>query len=173
MKKLLIFALGLASLSSLADSFVALHAETPKYTIKADAEFQRLIGTDLKNCAVTLNLNAEKTAIEFKMGILGSNFEYFGWDMYLPLEDFPLRTGYSKEFKTPGMSTMLLQYDGTTLSFHFLKRDGLWNTIHPFELKIDSHLTTPHSLKASLEGYETDFLGRPKKHVIEQCNFDK
>ncbi len=122
-------------------------------------------------CEFKSGLNEEGNAILLQIGIEGSNWDFFGWDMPIPLADFPLKAGYHRDYRVPGMSAMELNYDGVRMNFTFIKKGGLWNMISPFTLEIDPTLTQPKAFKGVIAGFDKDLFGNPVKHAIQECHF--
>jgi hypothetical protein len=162
-------ALTLTIHSTFASSFTPISVDTTKFKMKTSNEFRTQVGANHTACRVLTRFNQELDAIEFRMGILNSNFDYFGWDMNIPMSDFPLTAGYSRELYLGG-TPMILSFDGTKLSFEMKKQDALYTRIFPFELIIDGELQTPKSFKGSMAGWEMAF-GKPKVHVSQECIF--
>ncbi len=170
MKKLgLLVILFVASLAW-GHSFAPVTVKTNKYKLYESAGFKS-DEVDHKECAVATSLNQSGEAILLRMGVIGSTASYFGWDMEIPLKDFPLKKGYQKTFATPGLSTMLLTYNGIELKFQWLRKSGLWNMIYPFTLTTDAELKVIKSFKGNLQGYDTNIFGNPVNHISEECQF--
>lgn len=123
-------------------------------------------------CRMETRLNEAADAIVMNVGVMGSDYDYFGWDMPIPLSDFPLQAGYHHEYRVPGMAKMNLDYNGTTLLFSLVKRTPVYTMIFPFSLEIDPSLTTPKTFKGEVSGFEKDVFGRPLKKVTEECHFN-
>lgn len=170
MKKICLFIFIMTGTFAGAQSFSPVVVKTNKYKLYESAGFKS-DEADHKECAVATSLNQSGDAILFRMGVIGSTASYFGWDMEIPLKDFPLKKGYQKTFATPGLSTMLLSYDGTQLKFQWVHKSGLWNMIYPFTLTVDSELKTVKSFKGNLMGYDTNIFGNPVNHISEDCQF--
>jgi hypothetical protein len=166
---ILSFVLTTLSFSAYSTEFKPIKIDTNKFKINAYGDFRSEVGQDLKICRIETNLNTDIHAVEFKMGIVDSNFQVFGWDMNIPVADLPLKKGYSRKLILGG-SPMILTYDGATLSFQYLPEDELLTRIYPFELVIDENLQNPKAFKGSLEGWEMSGK-HPKKHVVEECQF--
>jgi hypothetical protein len=160
----------IVSYSSLAQTFSPIKVQTAKFKMKTSREFTPN-RDELTSCQIQTTLNAEKSLIEFRMGIVGSEVSYFGWDMNIALSEFPLKAGFKKIFKTPGVSGMILTYDGSKLNFEWDKATGLWNRLYPFSLTIDPELKSPKKFEGRLEGYEMTIFGKPKKHIVQTCDF--
>ena len=122
-------------------------------------------------CHFDSALNEAGDAIILQLGIEGSDYDYFGWDMPIPLNDFPLKSGYHHEYRVPGMAKMNLDYDGKTLNFSWVKKTPLFTVIFPFSIEIDPNLTMPKLFKGIVAGYEKDMFGHPIRKISEECTF--
>ncbi len=149
-------------------SFTPTYVETEKYKVKTSKQYANQ--NNPRYCKFETRYNNSKEVIELRAGVVGSPVDYFGWNMELKMNEFPLVEGFRKEFKTPGVTTMVLTYEKGILKFFKHKESKVWNRLYPFSIVIDSELTSPKAFKAVMEGYETTPFGL-KKHVKEQCHF--
>jgi len=151
-----------------AQSFTPIRVDTNQYKLWR----KKPISVEhLSTCRVESALNETGDAILLQIGILGSTYDYFGWDMPIPLSDFPLVTGYHHEYRVPGMPHMNLDYNGKTLMLSLEKKSPVFTMIFPFSLEINSNLTTPKVFKGVVAGYEIGPFGNPVKQIAEECYF--
>jgi hypothetical protein len=152
-----------------AVEFVPTRVETTNFKTKNSRMFPH--NREPRICKFETRLNTNKDVIELRMGAVGSAVDYFGWNLFLTKEEFPLKAGFKKVFATPGVSTMELTYDGQILKFALQKGSPVWNRLYPFSLSVDPELMNPKKLNATMEGFETNALGRLVKHVQQTCFF--
>ena len=169
--KYLVLSLFMFSSLAFGQAFKPHLIQTNDFDLWVGSTFRTHVPENASSCKFESMINNELQAVELKMGVVGSTFDYFGWGMNVPLADLPLKAGYRREFRVVGSSSMVLSYDGRVLKYEWMKSLGLWSRIYPFTLEIDGYLNVPKLLKAQFSGYETDILGRPKKHLTQKCTF--
>jgi hypothetical protein len=152
-----------------ASDFVPTLVETTNFKAKHSRMFSN--NREPRICKFESRLNTKKDVIELRMGVVGSPVDYFGWNMFLTKEEFPLKAGFEKIFAGPGTATMILTYDGQNLKFALQKGSTAWNRLFPFTLSVDPELMNPKKLTATMEGFETNSSGRLIKHVQQTCHF--
>jgi hypothetical protein len=155
--------------NAVAYEFVPTVVETTNFKAKNSRTFST--NRQPKLCKFETRLNDKKDIIELRMGVVGSPVDYFGWNMFLTKNEFPLRVGFKKIFASPGASTMILSYNGQTLKFAFQKGSSVWNRLFPFSISVDPELKNPRELTATMEGFERNALGLLVKHVQQTCHF--
>ncbi len=167
----LILSVLLLNQTTFAQDFSPMKKETTQFKLWSESTFNHGSTGNYERCKFESRFSQDSSAIELRMGIEGSNYDYFGWDMNIPLSDFPLKDGYHAEFKPAGGTWMALDYRGNKLSLSFMKKNGLWTMIFPFELVIDANLTDPKSFNGTVAGFDKDLFGNPKKHMTQKCTF--
>lgn len=171
------FALQVSNSVALENTFsnYPIVKETQKISYWSDSQWRVPGQENLNTCKIQISLGThpqtQEPVVKFRMGVLGGMFAAFGDDVLIPLSALPLKEGFQQIYKTPGLSTMVLNYRSGKLVFKWLRSDGLWNVLNPFELTIDPALQNPTQLKARIEGFESDIFGFPKKHVVQSCSF--
>lgn len=166
-KNILLLLLITSTISAFSSDEVLV--ETNNFSVKTSKQFARQ--NNPRFCRFKTEINIDTRQIKIRVGVVGSPVDYFGWNMPIDLQDLPLTEGYSRKYKSPGVTGMIMTYTNGTLTFKKMKSEKAWNRLYPFSLKIDSNLKSPKSFKGSLEGYERTIFGRLKKHVVAKCNF--
>lgn len=156
----------LMSLTALA--FEPIYKEAQSYSNKVSNQFSNM--NNPRFCRVETSFIEEKNAIKISAGVVGSPVDYFGWNALIDIKDFPLKEGYRKVFKEPGVTGMVLSYDGNALKFEVLEGEQVWNRLYPFEIQIDSKLLKPKYFVGVMKGFERGPFGL-KKHVRQKCKF--
>jgi len=159
----------LALFSLSAFSFTPIYKETENFKVKVSKKYRDQ--NHPRFCKFETFLSKDKKSIKLKMGVVGSPVDYFGWNMQIDLNELPLKKGFVKRFKTPGVTGMMLSYDGTSLKFEKMEDEAVWNNLYLFEVQIDPSLESPKSLTAVMQGFDKDIFGRFRKHVKSTCEF--
>ncbi len=165
----LIYLISFAFSISQSQAFEPVYKEARSYTNKVSRQFKR--GNNPQFCRFETKFDEEKQEIKIKVGVVGSRVDYFGWNAPISIKEFPLKKGFKKIFKIPGVTGMLMTYDGKTLNFQKLKSEKVWNRLYPFSIEIDSKLLNPKRFRGRLEGFERTYFNRLKKHVSQTCLF--
>lgn len=168
MKYALLIFVVLYSLHTFAQDFTNVNVSTTNFTSKEASGWTSR--QTPSHCRVDIQLNEETGMLKFRMGIVGSVFDAFGWNMEMPVSALPLASNYEQVVAVPGNTTMIISYDGKTLTFKRDKNDKVWNTMYPFSLVVDANLQNPKSFKGIIEGYQRGPFGL-KQHVKQECKF--
>lgn len=159
----------LFSCATFAAEFSPTYLETTDFRIKNSRGFPNHQQPRL--CKFETRFNERKNVIELRIGVVGSPVDYFGWNMPLKKEEFPLKKGFTKYYSAPGTTVMIVYYDGKTLSFKRNKNDSVFTRLYPFSIEVDSHLLRPGKFKGTMEGFEANSFGQLKKHIVQNCRF--
>lgn len=154
-----------------ADPFTPSTSETTQFKYWADRANSMNDGREYHSCHYESRMNKDGTGIELKIGVPGTNNDFFGTDLIISENEYPLKEGFYKEFIVIGSSSMYLKYNHGLLEFKFLKDRGLWSQIYPFTLEVDPFLAHPKKFSGKMQGYERNILGQPKTHVTVDCEF--
>jgi len=130
----ILFALTIQS----AHSFVPTYSDTDSFSVKTSRAYAGQ--NNPRYCRYETRFNESKNVIEMRVGVVGSPVDYFGWNMPINPKDLPLSVGFTKEYRTPGVTGMVMSYDGKTLTFKKIKNDQVWNRLYPFSVEVDANL---------------------------------
>lgn len=166
MKAILVIIALTTAMSSLA--FEPVYIKTGDFKVKASRYFREQ--KPEQHCKFQTRFNERKGVIEVRIGVVGSAVSYFGWDMPIQLNEYPLQAG-TKIYKIPGVTGMVMNYDGKTLTFEKMRGERVWNRIYEFSIEIDPELRNPGKFKGVLKGFDRGPLGGLRKHVQQTCHF--
>jgi len=161
----------LVSLILIANAYSAeeVYIKTDGYSVKTSKQFRR--SNNPQFCRFETKINKEKNQLELRVGVIGSPASFFGWNMPINLQDLPFVEGFTREYKSAGVTGMVMTYSNGTLNFKKIKSEKVWNRLYPFSIRIDANLTSPKAFKGTLMGYERTTFGSLKKHVQSKCDF--
>jgi len=163
--KIILFSLILIGNSYANDVLI----KTDKFSVKTSKQYARQ--NNPRYCRFKTEIDKENNQLKIRIGVVGSPVDYFGWNMPIDLQDLPLVEGFSKNYKSPGTTGMVMSYSDGTLRFKRMKDQNIFHRLYPFSIKIDPELKKPKLFKAVMEGYERTTLGTLKKHVQAKCFF--
>jgi hypothetical protein len=147
----------------------AVLIETDHFSVKTSKQYARQNNPEY--CRYKTRVNQETNQLEIRVGVVGSPVDFFGWNMPIDLQELPLTDGFRKEYKSPGVTVMVMTYANNILTFKRMKNENVWNRLYPFKLKIDPSLSKPTFFQGDMMGYERTVFGGLKKHVSAKCNF--
>lgn len=156
--------------SSFAFGLNTTYVKTNKFKVKTSKQYSRI--NNPKFCKFETIIKEDDNQVIIKAGVVGSPIDYFGWNMPINVQDLPLVDGFTKIYKTPGVTGMIMTYKDGLLTFKNVEDEQVWNRLYNFSVEINPSLTTPKKFKASLEGFERTAFGKLKKHVVQSCSFN-
>lgn len=134
---------------------------SPKFKTKSQPEY----------CQFKQYFNQDKNEFNIRVGVVGSSVSYFGWDISIKPEEYPLEEDFEKEIRKAGTTTMILKYSKGKLTLRKKAGEQVWNLLYPFTLEIDPYLEKPGVFTSKVLSYESYIFGVSKVQFLSRCQF--